>query len=91
MIIALKPGVKNEDVQKLIAELEKLGVKVDTSQGSSQAVLGLVGDTTVINDEALKANHLVEKVIRVQEPYKRRIAHFIRRILFLILNVTAIR
>jgi 3-deoxy-7-phosphoheptulonate synthase len=71
MIIALKPGASKEDVQKLITDLEKLGVKVDTSQGSSQAVLGLVGDTTVINDEALKANHLVEKVIRVQEPYKR--------------------
>jgi len=71
MIIALKPGVNKEDLQKLIADLEKLGVKVDTSQGASQAVLGLVGDTTVINDEALKANHLVEKVIRVQEPYKR--------------------
>jgi len=71
MIIALKPGVSKEDVQKLIADLEKLGVKVDASQGASQEVLGLVGDTTVINDEALKANHLVEKVIRVQEPYKR--------------------
>jgi 3-deoxy-7-phosphoheptulonate synthase len=33
--------------------------------------MGLVGDTTVINDEVLRANHLVEKVIRVQEPYKR--------------------
>jgi 3-deoxy-7-phosphoheptulonate synthase len=71
MIIALKPGANKEDVQKLIADLEKLGVKVDASQGASQSVLGLVGDTTVINDEALKANHLVEKVIRVQEPYKR--------------------
>jgi 3-deoxy-7-phosphoheptulonate synthase len=71
MIIALKPGAGREDIQKLIADLEKLGVKVDISQGSSQAVLGLVGDTTVINDEAVKANHLVEKVIRVQEPYKR--------------------
>jgi 3-deoxy-7-phosphoheptulonate synthase len=30
-----------------------------------------VGDTTAINDEALWANHLVEQVIRVQEPYKR--------------------
>jgi 3-deoxy-7-phosphoheptulonate synthase len=71
MIIALKPGAGREDIQKLIADLEKLGVKVDISQGASQAVLGLVGDTTVINDEAVKANHLVEKVIRVQEPYKR--------------------
>jgi 3-deoxy-7-phosphoheptulonate synthase len=71
MIIALKPGVSQDDVQKLVADLEKFGVKVDYSQGASQTVLGLVGDTTVINDEALKANRLVEKVIRVQEPYKR--------------------
>jgi len=77
MIIALKPGVNIEEIKKLIADLENLGVKVDSSQGSSQIVLGLVGDTTVINDEALRANHLVERVIRVQEPYKRanRIFH----------------
>jgi 3-deoxy-7-phosphoheptulonate synthase len=71
MIIALKPGVSQEDIKKLASDLEQLGVKVDYSQGSSQTVLGLVGDTTVINDEALSANRLVEKVIRVQEPYKR--------------------
>jgi len=71
MIIALKPGISQEDIKNLASDLEKLGVKVDYSQGASQTVLGLVGDTTVINDEALKANRLVEKVIRVQEPYKR--------------------
>ena len=71
MIIALKPGVSQEDIKKLASDLEKLGVKIDYSQGSNQTVLGLVGDTTVVDDEALKANHLVEKVIRVQEPYKR--------------------
>ena len=71
MIIALKPGVSQEDIQQLASDLEKLGVKIDYSRGASQTVLGLVGDTTVIDDEALKANRLVEKVIRVQEPYKR--------------------
>jgi 3-deoxy-7-phosphoheptulonate synthase len=71
MIIALKSGVNQEDIKILVADLEKLGVKVDYSQGANQTVLGLVGDTTVINDEALRANHIVEKVIRVQEPYKR--------------------
>jgi len=71
MIIALKPGVGAEELKKLVTDLENLGVKVDSSQGSSQIVLGLVGDTTVINDDALRANHLVERVIRVQEPYKR--------------------
>jgi len=77
MIIALKPGVSREEIKKLTCDLENLGVKVDASQGSSQIVLGLVGDTTVINDDALRANRLVERVIRVQEPYKRanRIFH----------------
>jgi 3-deoxy-7-phosphoheptulonate synthase len=34
-------------------------------------VLGLVGDTSGVDEEALLAHHLVEKVLRVQEPYKR--------------------
>ena len=71
MIISLKPGVSQEDIRQIIADLEALGVKVDSSQGSTQTVLGLVGDTTVINDEALRASRHVDKVIRVQEPYKR--------------------
>jgi 3-deoxy-7-phosphoheptulonate synthase len=71
MIIALKQGISRADAQALIASLEKQGVTVDFSEGAAQIVLGLVGDTTAINDEALRANHLVENVIRVQEPYKR--------------------
>jgi 3-deoxy-7-phosphoheptulonate synthase len=71
MIIAIKPGKAGAEVQEFIALLEKQGVKVHFSEGTTQTVLGLVGDTTGIDAEALMAHHLVEKVIRVQEPYKR--------------------
>jgi 3-deoxy-7-phosphoheptulonate synthase len=71
MIIALKQGISRAEAQALVTSLEKQGVTVDFSEGAAQIVLGLVGDTTGINDEALRANHLVENVIRVQEPYKR--------------------
>jgi 3-deoxy-7-phosphoheptulonate synthase len=71
MIIAIRPGAAGEEMQVFISVLEKQGVKVHLSEGTSQTVLGLVGDTTGIDEEALKAYHLVEKVIRVQEPYKR--------------------
>jgi 3-deoxy-7-phosphoheptulonate synthase len=71
MIIALKNGVTRAEADVLAAELEKQGVTVDFSQGANHIVMGLVGDTTVINDEHVRANRLVEKVIRVQEPYKR--------------------
>ncbi|MDR3174337.1 MAG: 3-deoxy-7-phosphoheptulonate synthase [Treponema sp.] len=71
MIIAIKRGVADTEVEAFSGVLERQGVKVHLSRGTSQTVLGLVGDTTAIDGEALLAHHLVEKVIRVQEPYKR--------------------
>jgi len=71
MIIALKNGISRAEAAEFVASLEKQGVTVDFSEGAAQLVLGLVGDTTAINDEVLRANRLVEQVIRVQEPYKR--------------------
>jgi 3-deoxy-7-phosphoheptulonate synthase len=73
----MKPGINRDEAAQFASELEKQGVKVDFSQGASQIVLGLVGDTSAVNEEALRVNHLVEKVIRIQEPYKKvnRIFH----------------
>jgi 3-deoxy-7-phosphoheptulonate synthase len=71
MIIAMKPGVNREEVERFTLVLEKQGVKVHVSRGETQTVLGLVGDTAAIDAASLSANHLVDKVIRVREPYKR--------------------
>jgi 3-deoxy-7-phosphoheptulonate synthase len=71
MIIAMKPGADTEEIRRFAGSLEKQGVKIHFSEGTSQTVLGLVGDTSTIDKESLLAHHLVDKVIRVQEPYKR--------------------
>ncbi|MDR0452849.1 MAG: 3-deoxy-7-phosphoheptulonate synthase [Treponema sp.] len=71
MIIALKHDARAEEIGDFTAFLEKQGVRVHLSEGASQTVLGLVGDTSGIDEEGLMARRLVEKVIRVQEPYKR--------------------
>jgi 3-deoxy-7-phosphoheptulonate synthase len=71
MIIAMKPGADTDEIRAFALSLEKKGVKVHFSEGMSQTVLGLVGDTSAIGEEGLLAYHLVDKVIRVQEPYKR--------------------
>ncbi|MDR2247675.1 MAG: 3-deoxy-7-phosphoheptulonate synthase [Treponema sp.] len=71
MIVAMKPGADMEEVHWFAGTLEKQGVKIHFSEGTSQTVLGLVGDTSGIDEESLLAHHLVDKVIRVQEPYKR--------------------
>jgi 3-deoxy-7-phosphoheptulonate synthase len=71
MIIALKHGCPRGEAEAFAAVLERRGVKVHFSEGESQIVLGLVGDAASIDEEGLKAHHLVEKVMRIQEPYKR--------------------
>jgi 3-deoxy-7-phosphoheptulonate synthase len=71
MIVVIKRDATEEETAEFSVFLEKQGVKVHLSRGASQTVLGLVGDTTGVSAEALSAHHLVEKVIRVQEPYKR--------------------
>ena len=71
MIIAITRGTPREEVNEFTAELEKKGLQVHMSVGENQTVLGLVGDTTMIDADALRAHHLVEKLMRVQEPYKR--------------------
>jgi 3-deoxy-7-phosphoheptulonate synthase len=71
MIIAIRRDAPPEEVRLFAAALEKQGVRVHFSEGVSQTVLGLVGDTAAIDAEALSGHHLVEKVLRVQEPYKR--------------------
>jgi 3-deoxy-7-phosphoheptulonate synthase len=47
-----------------------MSVDVHTSVGSMHTILGLVGDTTSIDINLLKALEIVEDVKRVQEPYK---------------------
>ena len=71
MIIALEQGVTEDEVARFSASLEQRGVKVHISRGASQTVLGLVGDTSSFDPAAIGAHHLVAKVIRVEEPYKR--------------------
>ncbi|GFP75091.1 3-deoxy-7-phosphoheptulonate synthase [Clostridium fungisolvens] len=71
MIIILKHKTPKEEVQKLMGEIEKLGVNVHLSEGSEKSIIGLIGDTTKIDPRKIEANRNVEKVMHVQEPYKK--------------------
>lgn len=70
MIIVLKHNVKNEDCDKLVKWLNTYNVKVNEITGTQKRILGLVGDTSKIDIESVRAQDAVETVQRVQEPYK---------------------
>lgn len=70
MIIILKPDLSEKQVNELVTMVESYGVKVSGINGEHKNILGLVGDTSKIDIETIKAQSIVENVQRVQEPYK---------------------
>ena len=72
MVIVMKPGVSQEAIQTLVSQLERdHGVTVGHTRGVGCSILGLVGDTAHIDMDKLTMNDDVERVMRVQEPYKK--------------------
>ncbi|WP_296821563.1 3-deoxy-7-phosphoheptulonate synthase [uncultured Megasphaera sp.] len=71
MIIVLKENAPQEAAEKLMKEIRAKGLQIDVSKGTRKTVLGLVGDTSVIDMEHVQGYDYVDKVLRVEEPYKR--------------------
>lgn len=71
MVIIMKPGTSLERIEALAHELETKGIKVGITNGVGCSILGLVGDTTNLDADDLMLHEGVERVMRVQEPYKK--------------------
>ena len=71
MIVILKPKVKEEEIKSLTRELELKGVSVNPVIGKDMSILGLVGDTRSLDPTQIEANPNVERVMHVQEPFKK--------------------
>ena len=72
MIIVLKPNCTVEQLNHFTEGLKHdYDVKVNTWVGTQSTVLGLIGDTSAIDIDYIAAQDFVERVKRVQEPYKK--------------------
>ena len=70
MIIILKDNPNPKQLDNLMQWLQSQGIKIHESKGENTMILGLVGDTTVIDIDLINALDIVEDVKRIQEPYK---------------------
>lgn len=71
MIIILKRNANKEKVENLKTELVNQGFKLHLSEGTEASLIGLIGDTSQIHEDWLKANDVVDDVRRIREPYKK--------------------
>ncbi len=70
MILVLKANADATEVSKLEVYLEKKGLNLHYIQGQNTKVIGLVGDTGALDEETIYMYECVDKVLKVQEPYK---------------------
>ena len=71
MIIILKQEAPEQKVRALIEEVQGLGMSVNYSAGAEATILGLIGDTSRVDEDKLRANEVVADVRRITEPYKK--------------------
>ena len=71
MIVILKEHAREEEIRALCRSLEEEGLSIHNSEGAHTHILGLIGDTSRVDVDALLASAAVEDVKRVSEPYKK--------------------
>ena len=70
MVVVLKETAKEQQLREMVEWLESYNVSVQVTKGLHTTILGLIGDTSVIDIDALASLDFVEAVKRIQEPYK---------------------
>jgi len=70
MIVVLKKKPDEKQLNNLVEWLQSLNISIHPTEGQHHLVLGLVGDTSGVDIDLLRALDIVEDVKRVQEPYK---------------------
>lgn len=71
MVIVFKPGAPVGELEKMKEQLEGKGISISVTVGQTQTIFGLVGDTRSLNAGQIELNPVVEKVMKIQEPYKK--------------------
>ena len=71
MIIVMNTNAKMEDANKVSKCVESLGLRTNISKGDSHLIVGVMGDTSVLDPNKLLRFDGVEKIVKVQEPFKK--------------------
>jgi len=71
MIIVLKQGTEQRDIDSLTNMITGKGIAVNPIVGSDLTILGLIGDTSKIDATQIESYRCVERIMHVAEPFKK--------------------
>ena len=71
MIIVLKPKTSKEDINRIEEMVKAKGAEPHVVVGKDVTIVGVIGDTTKIDIHMIEVDNVVDKVMKVTEPYKK--------------------
>ena len=71
MIVVMKSDATEAEILKVTDRLVQKGMQVQTNHGIDCTVLGVLGDTYTVDKERIGLMGGVERVVSVQEPFKK--------------------
>lgn len=70
MVIIVKQNTKEERIRELIQWIESQNLRTHISTGDFSTVIGVIGDTSKLDEDLISGLDIVEGVKRVSEPFK---------------------
>jgi len=70
MIIVLKAGATQEQVDAVVARIEEMGLRAHVSRGEFRTIVGAIGDEEKLRPEHVAVLSGVESVMPIMKPYK---------------------
>ncbi len=71
MVIILKEKKDERQIENLRQWLESMGLSINVVDGESRTIIGVIGDTSVVDVDVIDSLDIVQSVKRIQEPYKK--------------------
>jgi 3-deoxy-7-phosphoheptulonate synthase len=70
MIVVMKVGSSDKEIDGVVKRIQSAGLKTHVSQGVERTIIGVVGQIFPELQDMLEMLHGVDEVIRVSKPYK---------------------
>ncbi len=71
MLIVMRHGATDAEIQRVVAVIEELGYKASPMPGAQRTAVGLVGNDGRVDASRLEALPGVQEIIHVSKPYKQ--------------------
>ena len=71
MIITVKSNADKDQLNEFQSWLTNQGYSLHPSQGANYTLIGVIGDTSALDARLIESLEIVDKVTRIQEPFKK--------------------